>query len=117
MKHRCTLPILYTQRKAATQKCFCFLQNNPLCFDSFPSKRKKSPTRLLRWKCRCTKDIQTALKTQKQEESPEPLRVLGVACYANAQLAQGYSFQDAKRLVLEREEEALAYAARQFRAA
>ena len=57
------------------------------------------------------------MNTQTQEESAAPLRVLGVACYANEQLAQGYSFQDAKRLVLEREEEALAYAARQFRAA
>lgn len=42
---------------------------------------------------------------------------LGGGLLCEEQLAQGYSFQDAKRLVLEREEEALAYAARQFRAA
>ena len=62
-------------------------------------------------------DIQTALEKQGRGESPEPLRVLSLSCYANALLAQGYSPQDAERLALEREEEALAYANRQFQAA
>lgn len=62
-------------------------------------------------------DIQTALEKRAGGESPEPLRVLSLSCYANALLAQGYSPQDAERLALEREDEALAYANRQFRAA
>ena len=62
-------------------------------------------------------DIQTALAKNAGGESPEPLRVLSLACFANSLLAQGYSPQDAERLALEREEEALAYANRQFRAA
>lgn len=45
------------------------------------------------------------------------MRVLKLACYANALLAQGYSPQDAERLALAREEDAIVYADRQFRAA
>ena len=88
MKHRCTLPVQYAQRKEATPRFFCSLQNNPLYFDSFPRKRKKSPTRPLRWKCRCTRTSRPRWQKNAGGESPEPLRVLSLACFANSLLAQ-----------------------------
>ena len=116
MKHRCTLPVQYAQRKEATPRFFCSLQNNPLYFDS---SHRSGKSRL--------HDISSGNADVRGQEDrvgetgarriprtasgfePELLR----ECTA----AQGYSPQDAERLALEREEEALAYANRQFQAA
>lgn len=61
-------------------------------------------------------DIRAALVKREGDEELDPLRVLGLTCYAKAMLSRGFSPDEATRFALKNEEEALLYASQQFKA-